>query len=202
MDQHTHHTHADVKPSQTPQEMQQDSLLASRMERTSPMSRKKNYFAIGAVVAILLGLGTGYVGAAMTKAPTTMTTQPTGPTGTTVTANTPTIQVGQVFGSKDTSSFKDSAEGVVLPGGIGSEGSHHLVRAGGASQNVYLTSSVLDLKMFENAKVKVYGETFAAQKAGWLMDVGRVEVEDLNAPLPDWAAKLQQQQQNSTGNQD
>lgn len=179
---------------ETPEELAQDSMLAGGLERTATMKKKPQVFAIGVVAVVLLGLGTGYVAAAMGKGPTvvpleTSTTDAAGKK--TTTAVVPEVKPGQVFGSKDAGAFKDSVEGVVLPGGIGSEGSHHLVRPGGASQNVYLTSSILDLKMFENAKVKVFGETFKAQKAGWLMDVGRVEVEELNAPLPDWAAQTQ-----------
>jgi hypothetical protein len=62
-------------------------------------------------------------------------------------------------------------------GGIDGEGQYHLVRPGGDSQNVYLTSSVVDLSLFVNKKVKVWGQTQTAQKAGWLMEVGRVQVE-------------------------
>jgi hypothetical protein len=40
-----------------------------------------------------------------------------------------------------------------------------------------MTSSVVDLSLVLDKKVKVWGETQAAQKAGWLMDVGRVEVQ-------------------------
>ena len=182
----------DVQESDT--DVMQDSELAHSMERTTPM-KKQRAFTIAAVLAVILGLGTGYVGASFTK-PTVLETTTT--TDSTATAALPGIKVGQTFGSKDASAFPDSAEGVVLAGGIGGEGSHHLVRPGGASQSVYLTSSVVDLKMFENAKVKVYGETFKAQKAGWLMDVGRVEVEELNAPLPDWVV-TQQKKDAATG---
>ena len=56
------------------------------------------------------------------------------------------------------------------------EGSFHLERPGGTSQNVYLTSSTVDLSEYVGKKVKVYGETFQGEKAGWLMDVGLVEV--------------------------
>ena len=82
----------------------------------------------------------------------------------------------KVVGSKDLSTFKDKAEGVLEKGGINGEGTHKLIREGGPSQTVYLTSSVVDLDQFIGKKVRVWGETFAAQKAGWLMDVGRVEV--------------------------
>jgi len=40
-----------------------------------------------------------------------------------------------------------------------------------------LTSSVVDLSQYEGKKVKVLGETQKAIKEGWLMDVGKVEVQ-------------------------
>jgi len=51
-----------------------------------------------------------------------------------------------------------------------------LQRTGGESQNVYLTSTAVDLSKFLGKKVRVWGETFQGEKAGWLMDVGLVEV--------------------------
>jgi hypothetical protein len=84
---------------------------------------------------------------------------------------------GKTYGSGDTSTFKDTAEGTLEEGGIDGEGQYHLVRPGGDSQNVYLTSSLVDLSQFIGQKVKVWGETQQAQQAGWLMDVGKVEVE-------------------------
>lgn len=86
------------------------------------------------------------------------------------------VDTNKVVGSTNTKIFKDSAEGVLEKGGIDGEGTHKLVRPGGDSQTVYLTSSVVDLNKFIGKKVKVWGETFAAQKAGWFMDVGRVEI--------------------------
>ena len=83
---------------------------------------------------------------------------------------------GQTFGSDDTRTFKDIADGTLKEGGINGEGQYHLVRSGGDSQNVYLTSSSLDLSKFVGKKIKVWGETQEAQSAGWLMDVGRVEI--------------------------
>lgn len=94
------------------------------------------------------------------------------------------VKVGDVVGAKDTDTFRDEVEGVLVSGGVDGEGSHHLLRPGGESQSVYLTSSVLDLDQFVDHKVKIWGETFAAQRAGWLMDVGRVEVIELNAEKP------------------
>lgn len=86
--------------------------------------------------------------------------------------NTPTEE-----GVKDAASFKDTATGklVVNDGKITTEGSHILVRDG-VSQNVYLTSSVVDLEKYVGKTVQVWGETFQGQKAGWLMDVGRIKI--------------------------
>jgi len=87
-----------------------------------------------------------------------------------------TFSAGQVFGSKDEKTFRDQAEGLLKPGGVDGEGEYHLERPGGPSQNVYLTSSVLDLSKFVDYQVRVWGETNKARKAGWLMDVGRLQV--------------------------
>ena len=70
----------------------------------------------------------------------------------------------------------DNATGVLKEGGIGNEGTHHLEREGGSSQTVYLTSSVVDLSSFSGKKVQVWGQTIASKKAGWLMDVAKVQV--------------------------
>ncbi len=76
----------------------------------------------------------------------------------------------------DKKKFPDKAEGKLKEGGIDGEGNFHLERPGGESQNVYLTSSIVDLSAFVGKKIRVWGETFQGEKAGWLMDVGYVEV--------------------------
>lgn len=80
-------------------------------------------------------------------------------------------------GVKDASTFRDTATGNLIEndGKLTDEGTHILVR-GDASQNVYLTSSVIDLSKYVGKKVQLWGETFSGQKAGWLMDVGRIKV--------------------------
>jgi len=83
---------------------------------------------------------------------------------------------GSEFGSTDLAKFKDTTTGVLESGGIDGEGTHKLIREGGPSQTVYLTSSVLDLDQFVGRKIQIWGETYKAQKAGWLMDVGRVKI--------------------------
>ncbi len=79
-------------------------------------------------------------------------------------------------GVKNEKLFPDSAEGILREGGIDGEGNYHLERPGGESQNVYLTSSTVDLSQFLNKKVKVWGKTYKGEKAGWLMDVGYIEI--------------------------
>ena len=76
--------------------------------------------------------------------------------------------------------FRDEAEGTIEKNDElekYAQGTHKLVRSGGESQTAYLTSSVLDLDEYVGKKVKVFGETFGSQQVGWLMDVGKVEVQ-------------------------
>jgi len=121
------------------------------------------------LIMILLGVGLGY-GASFFSAKTGASLVPSA-----LNPNAP-VQ-GKTYGNGDPSVFKDTAEGVLKTGGIDGDGQYHLVRPGGDSQNVYLTSSTLDLSQFINQKIKVWGQTQAAQHAGWLMDVGKVLVE-------------------------
>jgi hypothetical protein len=121
------------------------------------------------VVILLLGLGSGYM----------LSKNANGTVATKTSGGVPgssSISKGTTFGSNDTSTFKDTAEGVLKQGGIDGEGAFHLVRPGGDSQNVYLTSSSVDLSKLIDKNIKVWGQTQKAQHAGWLMDVGRVEV--------------------------
>lgn len=122
------------------------------------------------VIVILLGVGSGYI---LSKH--NAVTVPS--SATTAGTNGSSLVKGATYGSGDSATFKDTAEGVVQKGGIGDEGQFHLVRPGGDSQNVYMTSSLVDLSQFIGHKVKVWGATQKAQVAGWLMDVGKVEVE-------------------------
>lgn len=92
------------------------------------------------------------------------------------------VKKGAILGNPEKTG--DEADGVLAIGGINGEGSHRLLRPGGPSQTVYLTSSVVDLNQLNGHRVKVWGETFSAQSAGWLMDVVTVEVLELDAPRP------------------
>ena len=114
------------------------------------------------VLLVLLGVGTGYL---LSRASAGGSSVPG------------SIKTAKVSGSTDTTTFKDTAIGVIQKGGTDGEGTHQLIRDGGPSQTVTLTSSEVDLDQFVGKKVKVYGQTLAAQKAAWLMDVGRVELQ-------------------------
>jgi len=93
-------------------------------------------------------------------------------------SKTKVIQSESLVGSADRDAFPDSVTGILRDGGVDGEGTHHLEREGGPSQNVYLTSSVLDMSQFVDQEVTVWGETYSAQKAGWLMDVGLLELKE------------------------
>ena len=79
---------------------------------------------------------------------------------------------------EDLSGAVKEVEGTLVEGGIEGEGTHHLERPGGPSQNVYLTSTAIDLQSLVGKKVHVWGETLSGIKAGWLMDVVKVKVLD------------------------
>jgi hypothetical protein len=135
-----------------------------------------------ALVAIGLGVLTG-IGASRLTAKSG--TNPLGGTKAPMSqVATGSVAAGDVFGIQDEKTFKDSAEGYLEIGGLDGEGSHKLIRPGGDSQTVYLTSSVTDLDKFDGMSVKVWGETFKGQKAGWLMDVGRVQIVDPQGQKP------------------
>lgn len=119
------------------------------------------------VLAIALGTGIGYVTA--------------GPSAGGAGGSSPLKAVGlasapKTAGTKDEKKFPDTAEGTLKKGGIEGEGNFHIERKGGESQNVYVTSSIVDLSLYVGKKVKVMGQTFEGEKAGWLMDVGYIEI--------------------------
>ena len=72
--------------------------------------------------------------------------------------------------------YKDEAEGELKRGDFEGDGTHYLDRGMGPEKDVYLTSTVIDLESFAGKKVKVWGESIAAQNAPWLMDVGKIKV--------------------------
>jgi hypothetical protein len=119
------------------------------------------------LVVVLIGLGSGYYLAQSGGSVGGSTTQSVTSVG---------MKKGATEGVSNTSAFKDTAEGTLKEGGVDGEGAFHLERSGGESQNVYLTSSIVDLSKYVGKKIKVWGQTQKAQTAGWLMDVGKIQV--------------------------
>jgi hypothetical protein len=133
----------------------------------SPSSSKKN-MSIGliSIAVVLAGIGTGYLLSGVGSKNST--------TGTT--SNNSLIATKNEAGIADESKFSTTAEGTLEEGGIGGEGTYHLVRGSGPSQYAYLTSSVVDMGTFVGKKVQVWGDTVSGKKAGWLIDVGKIKV--------------------------
>lgn len=140
-----------------------DSIIKRFQVPSNPIK----LLAIVLAISVLLGALTGYSlsrkgGAGLNSA----------------SLNTGTAKSAQV----DSKTFKDFAQGTVRARPAASdpseyvEGTHFLERPGAVP--VALTSSVVDLSQYEGKKVKVFGETQKALKEGWLMDVGKVEVEN------------------------
>lgn len=161
----------------------ESSEIKTQTRNNTDMKPKTPVIAVILFVAIASGIGTG---AGLHKLNAKAGFSTSNEAGN-ITSETPTsdIKVGDVYGSPKEDTFKDSAEGVIQAGGVDGEGTHKLLRPGGISQTVYLTSAVTDLDKFVGSRVKVWGETNTAQKVGWLMDVGRIKVEELNAEIPE-----------------
>jgi len=158
----------DVKPIKLTSEEDQAPAVQSTKPSFPVKSTAKKKMITTILVLVFAGIATGFGLFYFTQR-----SKSSIPSGT---VDKGKIKKGLIVGMQDEETFRDSAEGKLISGGIDGEGSHHLEREGGESQNVYLTSSVVDLDQFLDRKIKVWGETFEAQKAGWLMDVGRLEV--------------------------
>ena len=140
------------------------SIPTSVLKKFPKFDFKSNLpLILGAILVVIAGVGTGWLlsGRSLGGAAPSVPGAETGP---------------KEAGLADEATFKDTAEGVLEEGGVDGEWTHHLVRTGGDSQNVYLTSTVIDLQSFAGKKVQVWGQTITAREAGWLMDVGKIKV--------------------------
>lgn len=118
------------------------------------------------LVLILFGLGTGYLLANK------------GSRGTSeIITNNASGGIANIVGVKDASKYTNCPIGTLEKGGLDGEGTHHLIRPGGPSQTAYVVSSIIDLDQYVGLSVKLCGATMQAQKAPWLMDVERLEVQ-------------------------
>jgi hypothetical protein len=174
-------TPSPTTPSPQPAKVAQSASTSPSIATPPATSQKSSKIAIIVAVAIVLGVGSGYALDQFLPGQTSQFATTTSPS----TASSSKVKVGDVAGAEDEAAFPDKAEGVLEKGGLDGEGSHKLLRAGGPSKTAYLTSSVVDLDEYVGHKVEVSGETFAGQKAGWLMDVGHLKVLELNASQPE-----------------
>ena len=155
--------------------MEEQSLVKNFDDFSQKLNFKEILIPVVVILAIILSGGvTGYLLANWKSGKTVA------PTKKKLIGGAELIQGPKEVGIKDVKTFRDTTEGRIeindspdVP-----EGSHKLIRPGGPSQTAYLTSSVINLNQFLGKCVQVWGETFAAQKAGWLMDVGRVKILD------------------------
>lgn len=136
------------------------SIIKNFGSTPSVSKMKMSSLLLLVAAAVIVGVGIGYLPSIFNK---------------TTTSGTSEKSEVKTAGIVDKKTFKDSAEGTLKEGGIDGEGNFHLERPGGESQNVYLTSTTVDLSSYVGKKVKVWGQTFEAQAAGWFMDVGLVE---------------------------
>ncbi len=142
-------------------------------------AKKSKIMPVFILVVIVLGLGTGFY---VAQKQLLLAGDSTSKVAGTQDLNSSTkVKVGDVFGSADEKTFRDQAEGILMAGGIDGEGSHHIERGANKSQWVYVTSSVVDLDLLVGDRVTIWGETNQGKKAGWLMDVGKLKVLELNA---------------------
>ncbi len=148
-------------------EAAQEQNLVREFDSSSGEKAPMMKLATLLIIVAVLGFGTGFVIVKGTSKQATSATE---------VKTSSDLTKGTAVGTNDLSTFKDTVEGTLKKGGIEDEGQFHLVRPGGDSQNVYLTSSSVDLSLMLDRKVKVWGQTQTAQHAGWLMDVGRVEI--------------------------
>lgn len=160
----------------SPGETKESEKIVHKLNNVAPhtqldtMSMKKILSIF--LLVILFGVISGFAWAYMSKNISSENQTPLPKAAEDVNVSPPPKRAG----IDDKKTFKDTTEGIMRDGGIEGEGDYHLERPGGTSQNVYLTSTTVDLSRYIGKKVKVWGETYSAQKAGWLMDVGLIEL--------------------------
>ncbi len=134
-------------------------------KRFSLPTNTTKLFAVVLAVALVAGIGTGFILAKTGNSK--------------LGSKIAVLEEKPKSAAQDNRTFRDFAEGTIQkkpepkPGQEYSEGTHLLIRE--KALPVALTSSVVDLSLYEGKKVKVLGETQKALKEGWLMDVGKVE---------------------------
>lgn len=161
----------EARPVAQPVNTEQTKPTLVKEVQMKPKKDKKGMMLniLIAVAVVVAGVGTGWLlsGKSLAKSSTPKVEKQEG------------VKVNdKEAGVTDESMFPDEAEGILEKGGIEGEGTHHLVREGGESKWVYMSSTVIDMTPFEGKTVHVWGQTLSGKKAGWLMDVGKIKVID------------------------
>lgn len=163
-------TNVQTVPVRTGVDKSASAVGAKTIMKEFPKAKGKNtlLLVVASLLVVVAGVGTGWLlsGGALASKEENVSKE----------AASQMVQSENEAGLADESLFSDEVEGTLVEGGIKGEGTHHLEREGGPSQNVYLTSTVIDLQSFVGKKVMVWGETLSGQTAGWLMDVGKIKV--------------------------
>ncbi len=161
---------AGVQP-QASQTFSNPAEVGTSVLKKFPKSNMKqnSLLVVGSILVVLAGVGSGWM---LSGGVSGKTTSQAPVEGVAPGAEKSPMEAGV----EDDESFPDTAEGMLVEGGIEGEGTHHLDRDLGPQKYVYLTSTVIDLEGFKGKKVQVWGETIAAQQAPWLMDVGKIKV--------------------------
>ena len=169
-----------ASPSPSPSSSKSQPVIENKVQ-DRPMS-KNNPLPLIILFAVFIGLGA--LTGAFFKSKTAVGSEEAGTSNIQSEVPVTGAKVGDTYGSADEKAFRDKVLGVLDKGGINGEGTHKLVRPGGASQTVCISSTTIDLDLLVGHQVTLWGDTFDGQKCGWLMDAGRARIENLNVPLP------------------
>jgi len=129
-----------------------------------PKMVKKWPYIAGSILVVLAGVGLGWLMSSKWKSLSG---------GTQISESKPGAKEAGVMNEK---LYPETAEGDLEEGGFKGEGTYHLIRPGGDSQTVYLTSTAVDMSVFVGQKVQVWGKSASARYAPWLMEIGRIKV--------------------------
>ena len=149
-------------PPATPQATPKSSPQASSINKTpsqNPQSKLKKFLPIILIIIIVAGgIFSGLVFSSRSKSSQL--------------ASKSAIEEENLSPEQKQSfnqTFRDEAEGTIENNDEKekyAQGTHKLIRPGGESQTAYLTSSPLDLDVYNGKKEKVFGETFRSSQVG------------------------------------
>lgn len=146
------------------QQAPQDTLGKEVVSEVPKNNQKYMKILAGLVVAVL-GIGSGWFFSGQAQGSQIVGRQ---------SGSEAILEAGEVDESLLAES--ESEQGILYEGGANGEGTHYLDRGMGEDKKIYLLSTVIDLQAFVGKNVEIWGNTLAAEHAGWLMDVVRVKV--------------------------